>query len=102
MFLDPFTSVLDNVDADFTHTDDVVDHSIDVHVILVKFQLLQLGIVVFQKIFDLTLYQFITDSPFLGHFRLGNIDARLNQPFFVVMIQTDADLTGSLPIYCGL
>ena len=46
MLFDPLTPVLDDVDADITHTDNVVDHSIDVHVILIQLQLLQLGIVV--------------------------------------------------------
>ena len=97
MLLDPFTSILDNINADITDTDDVIDYRIDVHVILVQLQLLQLGIEVFQKSLDLPLHQLIADSPLLGHFRLGNIDACLNQPFLVVVIQAYANLTGSLP-----
>ena len=97
MLLDPFTSILDNVNADIPDTDDVIDYRIDVHVILVQLQLLQLGIEVFQKSLDLPLHKFIADSPLLGHFRLGNIDACLNQPFLMVVIQAYANLTGSLP-----
>ena len=97
MLLDPFTSILDNVNADITDTDNVIDYRIDVHVILVQLQLLQLGIEVFQKSLYLSLHKFIADSPLLGHFRLGNIDACLNQPFLMVVIQAYANLTGSLP-----
>ena len=97
MLLDPLTPILDNVNADITDTDNVIDYRIDVHVILVQLQLLQLGIEVFQKILDLPLHQLIADSPLLGHFRLGNIDACLYQPFLVVVIQAYANLTGSLP-----
>ena len=97
MLLDPFTSILDNINADITDTDDVIDYRIDVHVILVQLQLLQLGIEVFQKSLDLPLHKFIADSPLLGHFRLGNIDACLNQPFLMVVIQAYANFTGSLP-----
>ena len=56
MLLDPFTPILDNINADITDTDDVIDYRIDVHVILVQLQLLQLGIEVFQKSLSISLF----------------------------------------------